>query len=263
MSDLSVIEVRKLEKFLGMENGYVLDFTNSTFQAFILDNVSIDIEDKKYLAGKSSSKANRLRTFWKLEPNFIVGKLISALLEYCKVEIPISESNQTLFDECFKISQRLIQEGEQGNKEVDELVINVHFEDIQRQIVEQLEIAKFTIWVAVAWFTDRVLFEKLLTKENQGINVQLIIIDDETNKNSGLDYDKFETYRLKKRGKYENIMHHKFCIIDLKTVIRGTYNWTNKAQFNNEDITIVNSRKDAEEFAERFIKLKNYRLLPE
>jgi len=70
--------------------------------------------------------------------------------------------------------------------------------------------------------------------------------------------DKFETYRKRKHGTHENnIMHYKFCVIDSKTVIEGSYNWTKKAQYNNEHITITsNNYEFAEKFAERFIKLK-------
>ena len=52
-------------------------------------------------------------------------------------------------------------------------------------------------------------------------------------------------------------MHHKFCVIDLKKVIHGSYNWTTKAQYNNETITISEGRYLAEKFAKEFIKIKS------
>ena len=51
-------------------------------------------------------------------------------------------------------------------------------------------------------------------------------------------------------------MHHKFCIIDLKTTIHGTYNWTKAAQYNKETISIDRNRKTAEKFADEFMRLK-------
>ena len=51
MSDLAAIEKRKLERLLGMGSGYVLDFSNRTFQEFVLDSVVCDIYDKKYNYG--------------------------------------------------------------------------------------------------------------------------------------------------------------------------------------------------------------------
>ncbi|MGN0935860.1 phospholipase D-like domain-containing protein [Acinetobacter amyesii] len=50
-------------------------------------------------------------------------------------------------------------------------------------------------------------------------------------------------------------MHHKFCIIDLKKVITGSFNWTVKASFNNENIAVIEQREQAEKFADEFIKL--------
>ena len=35
MSDLTSIEKRKMEKLLGMGGGYVLDFSNTTFDEFV------------------------------------------------------------------------------------------------------------------------------------------------------------------------------------------------------------------------------------
>lgn len=51
-------------------------------------------------------------------------------------------------------------------------------------------------------------------------------------------------------------MHHKFCVIDLRTVIHGSYNWTNKAQWNKETISIDVGREIAEKFANEFMSLK-------
>jgi len=114
MSDLTVIEKFKLAKLFEMSTGYVLNFTNRTFQEFILDCTGIDIYDDKY-AYASGSKANRLRAFWAKEPNYIVGKLISALLEYWRtLKITnyqeITEEEQILFNECCKIAERLRQD---------------------------------------------------------------------------------------------------------------------------------------------------------
>jgi hypothetical protein len=114
MSDLSSIEKIKLEKFFEMDSGYVLDFSNRTFQEFISENTGIDIYDSKYDYA-SGSKANRLRAFWTKESNYVVGNLISDLLEYWKTQkltnyIEISQVEQTLFDECTKIAERLKQD---------------------------------------------------------------------------------------------------------------------------------------------------------
>jgi len=45
MSSLNYTERRKLEEFLGMGGGYVLDFSNRTFREFIHDSIGLDIDD--------------------------------------------------------------------------------------------------------------------------------------------------------------------------------------------------------------------------
>jgi phosphatidylserine/phosphatidylglycerophosphate/cardiolipin synthase-like enzyme len=146
-----------------------------------------------------------------------------------------------------------------GNIEepIEEINNKVHFEDIQGQILAELDNAKYTIWIAVAWFTDPVLFKKLIQKNAQGVNIQVLIMDDDINRNGGLKFeDYFETKRVPKTGYFENITHHKFCVIDLHKIINGSYNWTIKAQYNEENITISSDRESAKKFADRFMLIK-------
>jgi len=138
----------------------------------------------------------------------------------------------------------------------DDIEVEVHFEEIQQQIIEQIRLAKFTIWVAVAWFTDKVLMRELYNQKQKGVNIRLVVLDDEINTKNGFEYEKyFETKRVPKTGIYKNIMHHKFCIIDLKTIVHGSYNWTTKAKWNRETISIENSRELSEKYAKEFISL--------
>lgn len=124
MSDLTNIEKRKFERLLEMGGGYVLDFSNRTLEEFVIDTVGRNIYDAKYDHG-SGSKANRLRGFWQAEPNYMVGKLMGALIDYQK---EVEEENQTsensyakrkpeelqktasLREECRRIVTRLLQD---------------------------------------------------------------------------------------------------------------------------------------------------------
>ncbi|HEV2697155.1 MAG TPA: hypothetical protein VGU90_04115, partial [Terriglobales bacterium] len=103
MSNLTFIEKRKLEQHLGMESGYVLDFSNRTFAAFVLESTGRNIYDPRYNQG-SGSKANRLRAFWQKEENPIVGKLMNDMLDYAEATGPLQEV-------CRLIVGRLLQGG--------------------------------------------------------------------------------------------------------------------------------------------------------
>ena len=105
MSDLTSIEKRKLERTLGMSGGYVLNFSNKTFDEFFSDNIKIDIYDEKYENG-SGSKANRMRAFWEKESNYSVCKALTLLFEeWAEYRAPFSP--QTVPDECLRIVERL------------------------------------------------------------------------------------------------------------------------------------------------------------
>lgn len=111
MANLTGIEKVKLEKLFGMSSGYVLDFTNRTFQEFILEHTGLDIFTPKYDYG-SGSKANRLRAFWQKGSNYLIGKLLLGMLDYWKenTRLYMSEINpadQVLYEECRKIADRL------------------------------------------------------------------------------------------------------------------------------------------------------------
>src|ERR1700751_4984149 len=79
MATLNYTERRRLEEFLGMGSGYVLDFSNRTFREFIHDSVGMDIDDQN--VGGSGSKAWRLRHFWSEQPDYVVGKLLKDMIE--------------------------------------------------------------------------------------------------------------------------------------------------------------------------------------
>jgi len=108
MSDLTFSEKQNIERLLGMGDGYVLDFSNRTFEEFVFESTGREIYDDLYNYG-SGSKANRLRGFWKEEDNYTVGKLLNDLLDYGE-DIGAFQNDAPLLADCRKIATRLIQD---------------------------------------------------------------------------------------------------------------------------------------------------------
>jgi hypothetical protein len=81
MANLRFPERAALETALGMGSGYVLNFSDRTFQEFIWGHVGRDIGDGVY-SKFGTSKAKRLRAFWEIEPNHVVAALLTALLDH-------------------------------------------------------------------------------------------------------------------------------------------------------------------------------------
>ena len=108
MSSLTMIEKRVLENFLGMGFGYVLDFSNHTFTELVLASVDIEIDSDKYMIN-GTSKANRLRAFWKIESDHLVGRLLTALIKYSEdADQETTDDEQKLADRYRKIARRLL-----------------------------------------------------------------------------------------------------------------------------------------------------------
>lgn len=134
-----------------------------------------------------------------------------------------------------------------------------YFEDIELYITEELMKAQTTIRVAVAWFTNKRFLSILKFKQKNGVKVEIIINDDNINRNA-LDFKSLlniggEVLFTKSS---KSLMHCKFCVIDDNVLITGSYNWTTKAEESNkEQITI--SCGDIEEirkFNNEFYEIK-------
>ncbi len=141
----------------------------------------------------------------------------------------------------------------------DQIEVKAHFEEIRKEIIDHIKEANFMIWVAMAWFTDKYLAKELWLKHQAGINIQVIVNNDEITLKNGRDFSKvgIEYYKVSPDSEFgKKIMHNKFCVIDLKKVIHGSYNWTNNAVYNKENITVTESRELAEDFSQQFIDLK-------
>ena len=123
----------------------------------------------------------------------------------------------------------------------------VYFTDIRRVILEEISKAKNNIYVAVAWFTNHHLFEALCQKVSDGLDVEVIIVNDYINNwIEGLNFQKFiELGKVKGNSKLyfcnagDKLLHHKFCLIDNGILINGSYNWTYYAEARNIENCIV------------------------
>ena len=97
MNSLTHIDKQKLERELGMGGGYVLDFSNRTFEEFFREVVGVQIYDSHYDHG-SGSKANRMRAFWRVATDEQLIRLFKGLLEGWEIcsNTPISDTSRDL-----------------------------------------------------------------------------------------------------------------------------------------------------------------------
>lgn len=111
MSSLNMRDKRVLEEFFGMGSGYVLNFSDRTFGDFVHEAVDIEIHSEKYTIN-GTSKAKKLRAFWEKESDYIVGRLLNALIDETEDTTPErTEGDKKLRDRCREIASRLIAGG--------------------------------------------------------------------------------------------------------------------------------------------------------
>ncbi|MGX2974325.1 phospholipase D-like domain-containing protein [Ursidibacter arcticus] len=135
------------------------------------------------------------------------------------------------------------------------------FDNIAEQLSQSLNQAHHSIYIAVAWLTNRDLFDILVSKAQQGVTVQLLVSNDKINRNSGID---FERLNIGNSAAYligdgeQDLMHNKFCVIDQAVVITGSYNWSYKAERNHENIVITTDDFQlADQFIAQFKQLRD------
>ncbi len=143
-----------------------------------------------------------------------------------------------------------------------------HFSNISTAIILNLRLAKKSVKIVSAFFTDGELLSVLEDLLNKGVQVILITTGDKWLYHKGrLNINNF----LNKGGLFyiaelkikNHIVHHKFCIIDNKILINGSYNWTLNARKNDENVVVMKERKLVKAFNNEFEQKRTNAVLVE
>ena len=138
-----------------------------------------------------------------------------------------------------------------------------YFERRQQMVLRELQNARYSIWFAVTGFADKEIFELLIEKAKQGINVEIIIIND----NNDTSHDQLNLQEFIDVGGeifyagstyYEKIKHNRFCVIDMKTVIKGIITENTIARKYQANLSIFKgSNAVANHFIRGYFVIKN------
>jgi len=130
--------------------------------------------------------------------------------------------------------------------------------EIKQRILNEINNAQESVYVAMAWFTDRDIANAIINCKNRFSRIDIILssnVQNETVKEmlrgAGISVHAFET------GDSRGIMHHKFCLIDNKITINGSYNYSYNASSNNvENIHISDDLSIYTQLYSEFEKLR-------
>ncbi len=105
---------------------------------------------------------------------------------------------------------------------------------LQAQIVDAIHLANHNIQIAICWFTHPGIYTALSRQLDNGIKVELLLNYDQLNfRPDGLDFHALATKGCNTKALVDqNLMHHKFMLIDHTTAYYGTFNWTHSLNFD-------------------------------
>ncbi|MEA3348099.1 MAG: phospholipase D-like domain-containing protein [Pseudomonadota bacterium] len=134
---------------------------------------------------------------------------------------------------------------------------------------ELIDSAKGDIRAALYFFTSRPLSSAILRAHKRGVKIQVIIDGNRESDYSkgfylrqrgvdvryarGLPKKARKSKKRKYRMKGFGLMHHKFMVVDDKTLATGSYNWTASAEkWNRENLLIIKSSSLARKYTVEF-----------
>ena len=136
-----------------------------------------------------------------------------------------------------------------------------YFFKIRNEIIPYLQQAKEEIVIAMAWFTSGELFQELLDCLERNVKVDLVLLDNAINyMDYAPDFNLFVNAggTLRIADFSVGFMHHKFCVVDRKIAITGSYNWTYYAETRNvENIFITDSSEIVSLYLAEYRRLSN------
>jgi phosphatidylserine/phosphatidylglycerophosphate/cardiolipin synthase-like enzyme len=144
--------------------------------------------------------------------------------------------------------------------ELDGSIIRTYFSpngNTKKAIMERLNKAKKSIRFMAFAFTDKDIADILIKKKNEGLIVEGIYDSCLIGKYSTY-YTLRENKILALRDGNQALMHSKTFIIDNKTVITGSFNFSKSAEeSNNEDTLIIDSYGLATVYTGEYFRLRN------
>jgi len=121
-------------------------------------------------------------------------------------------------------------------------------------ILEVVSTAQESINFLAYSFTSDELAEALIERAGAGVTVKGVFDEDQYHSNTGTEFDRLVNASIDVRlDGNERLMHHKVIIVDGEIVITGSYNFSNNAEYNNDENTLIIHNQDiARQFMENF-----------
>lgn len=130
--------------------------------------------------------------------------------------------------------------------------------EIKQRIISEINTSTQCIYLAMAWFTDRDIANAIINANSRNVTVDIVLSSNASNetvklmlKGANVSVHAFDT------GDERGMMHHKFCLIDNRITINGSYNYSYNASNNNvENIQVSDDINTYRQFYSEFDRIR-------
>ena len=129
-------------------------------------------------------------------------------------------------------------------------------DNLSKIVSSELAKAEKSIHIAMYCFTLKSLAKGLVEANRRNVEVKVLLDEGQKySKSSCWDILAEEGIKVK-FYKSPGLMHNKFCVIDEKLTLTGSYNWTGNAnKVNEENLVVIDSEKVTKRYEEEFQNL--------
>ncbi|MEM9415285.1 MAG: phospholipase D-like domain-containing protein [Planctomycetota bacterium] len=154
-----------------------------------------------------------------------------------------------------KLVDNTARPAEQGGRTDEPVCAFSPGQDIRQLIERELREAKHSVELCIFTITDDRITDDIIAAHQRGVNVR-VITDNDKQYDTGSDIARMVKQHVPIRfDPDDDHMHQKFAIIDGRTLITGSYNWTRGATRNHENILIFDHADTVKRFADEFERL--------
>ncbi|RKZ31809.1 phospholipase D family protein [bacterium] len=126
----------------------------------------------------------------------------------------------------------------------------------REMIIDYIESATNNIDIAIYSITNLELARALVQAYSRDVKIRVVADDRNIDSKYGKSVYLADSGIPVRYDDSRGYMHHKFAIIDGKTVITGSYNWSNSAETrNNENVIVVKNGNIARVYSDEFERL--------
>jgi len=130
--------------------------------------------------------------------------------------------------------------------------------EIKQRIISEITNARQCVFLAMAYFTDRDIATAIIEAKNRNVAVDIILSSNAQNETVKLMLRGANiSVHASETGDARGIMHHKFCLVDSRISVNGSYNYSYNASNNNvENIHVSDDLGIYEQLLTEFNRLK-------